>query len=161
MAPKKFIKFQVITLIGIHYPSKLIPVILQLITTILFEFIFYWAIRLSFNFNVNCMQLLKCVYNLFRLLELIFSLVLHVCLISMDSLHAILNVCLFCFCSLFHWNRCRSPPPRTMIRSASFTCVNNMKPHLVNNNNKRRTPHHKPAPLHNSVLLYRYFFFLI
>lgn len=47
-----------------------------------------------------------------------------------------------------------------MVRSASFTCVNNMKPNggrdpaqqSYTNNNKRRTSHHK-APPHNSVLI--------
>jgi len=59
-----------------------------------------------------------------------------------------------------------SPPPRTIIRSASFTCVNNVQSrssmdsgdsgHLKYNNNSRRTSHHKQVPLHSSGLLYRY-----
>ena len=58
-----------------------------------------------------------------------------------------------------------SPPPRTIIRSASFTCVNNSKARSGGmdasgqqskyNNNSRRTSHHKPISMHNSALLYR------
>ncbi|EFX86641.1 hypothetical protein DAPPUDRAFT_307901 [Daphnia pulex] len=57
-----------------------------------------------------------------------------------------------------------SPPPRTIIRSASFTCVNNSKARSAGmdgagqqskyNNNSRRTSHHKPSSMHNSALLY-------
>lgn len=81
--------------------------------------------------------------------------------------------CINVFFSFLHF----SPPPRTIIRSASFTCVNNSKARssamdateqqqTKYNNNSRRPSHHKPVSMHNSALLYRYttqhvFFFSI